>query len=46
MSPLIGHVGESVDAHVVEDLVRPVQQPLPDLPPVQLVPVPEPLHQL
>ena len=47
MSPLIGLVGEAVaDGHVVDDLVRLVQQTLPHAPAAILVPLPEAVNQL
>ena len=46
MSPLVGLVGEAVDGHVVDDLVRLVQQTLPHAPAAILVPLPEAVNQL
>ena len=46
MSPLIGLVGEPVDVHVAEDLVRVVQQTLPHLTSsAPLAPVPKAVNQ-
>ena len=43
---LVGLVGEAVDGHVVDDLVRLVQQTLPHAPAAILVPLPEAVNQL